>query len=321
LISRAWQCTMEGERGYFFYKLIMGGGVGWNPLACNRPHSKDQTKGALWVFLFYSFFDCWGGGVHWVFLEMFFSLWKGVIFFTNSLWDGDRVHRGKGCTEGKGAPWFFFFFFWLLRGRGVEVNVFFCLHLTCWRRKGKGKGWFFLKFCFFIVEWLGTGGTWKGFFHKYVEGGWEGVYFLCCAKRENSTTKRLCRKGEFHNKAVVQKATRCQIEKYMKERRKNRELSLMSFLVSFCDLVLLSFCPHCCVQECFKASIFFFYDGLLTSACHENPEVVVLKLHFLSPRSLFVFSVWICLRFMIFFWIQRREEERVQLSSGNVVAN
>jgi len=76
-----------------------------------------------------------------------------------------------------------------------------------------------------------------------------------------------------------------------RERRKNRELSLMSFLVSFCDLVLLSFCPHCCVQECFKASIFFFYDGLLTSACHENPEVVVLKLHYLSPRSLFAFSV------------------------------
>jgi hypothetical protein len=107
----------------------------------------------------------------------------------------------------------------------------------------------------------------------------------------------------------------------MKKRRKNRELSLRSVLVSFCDLVLLSFCWHCCVQECFKAFIYFFYDGLLTSACHENPEVVVLKLHFLSPRSLFVFSVWICLRFMVFFWIQRREEERVWLSSGNVVAN
>jgi hypothetical protein len=44
---------------------------------------------------------------------------KGVIFFTNSLWDGERVHRGKGCTL------IFFFFFLLLRGRGVEVNVFF----------------------------------------------------------------------------------------------------------------------------------------------------------------------------------------------------
>ncbi len=26
----------------------------------------------------------------------------------------------------------------------MEVNVFFCLHLTCGRRKGKGKGFFFL---------------------------------------------------------------------------------------------------------------------------------------------------------------------------------
>ncbi len=33
---------------------------------------------------------------------------------------------------------FFLLFFLLLRGRGVEVNVFFCLHLTCGRRKGKG---------------------------------------------------------------------------------------------------------------------------------------------------------------------------------------
>jgi hypothetical protein len=29
---------------------------------------------------------------------------KGVIFFINSLWDGERVHRGKGSTEGKGVP-------------------------------------------------------------------------------------------------------------------------------------------------------------------------------------------------------------------------
>ncbi len=44
----------------------------------------------------------------------------GVIFFTNSLWDG-----------GEGAPWervhldFFSSFFLLWRGRGVEGNVFF----------------------------------------------------------------------------------------------------------------------------------------------------------------------------------------------------
>jgi hypothetical protein len=46
----------------------------------------------------------------------------------------ERVHQGKGCML------IFFFFFLLLRGRGVEVNVFFCFHLTCGRRKGKGKG-------------------------------------------------------------------------------------------------------------------------------------------------------------------------------------
>ncbi len=83
--------------------------------------------------------------------------------------------------------------------------------------------------------------------------------------------------------------------------KKNKELSLMSFLVNFCDLVLLSFCWNCCAQECFRVPIFFFYDGLLTLAYHENPEIVVLKLHFLSLRSLFAFSVWICLRFMVFF--------------------
>jgi hypothetical protein len=76
---------------------------------------------------------------------------------------------------------------------------------------------------------------------------------------------------------------------------------LMSFFMSFCDPVLLSFCWNCCVQEHFRVPIFFFYDGLLTLAYHENPEIVVLKLHFLSLRSLFVFNVWICLRFMVFF--------------------
>jgi len=55
---------------------------------------------------------------------------------------------------------FLFFIFLLLRGRGVEFNVFFCLHLTC----GKGLV-FFLKFSF-IVEWLGTRG--HGFLKKYV---------------------------------------------------------------------------------------------------------------------------------------------------------
>jgi hypothetical protein len=27
-----------------------------------------------------------------------------------------------------------------------------------WKEEGKGKGMIFFKFCFFIVEWLGTGG-------------------------------------------------------------------------------------------------------------------------------------------------------------------
>ncbi len=51
----------------------------------------------------------------------------------------------------------------------------------------------------------------------------------------------------------------------------------------------------------FQSIHFFFKDGLFTLARHENPEIVVLKLHFLSLRSLFVFSVRICLRFMVFF--------------------
>jgi hypothetical protein len=47
-----------------------------------------------------------------------------------------------------------------------------------WTEEGK-RMIFFFKFCFFIVEWLGTGGNMKGFFFLYVEGGWEGVFFLC----------------------------------------------------------------------------------------------------------------------------------------------
>jgi hypothetical protein len=73
--------------------------------------------------------------------------------------------------------------------------------------------------------------------------------------------------------------------------KKNRELSLMSFSVNFCDLVLLSFCGNCCVQECSRVPIFFFYDGLLTLAYNENPEIFVRTLHFLSLKSLFVLCV------------------------------
>ncbi len=67
---------------------------------------------------------------------------------------------------------------------------------------------------------------------------------------------------------------------------------------------------------------FFFFDGVLTLACHENSEIVVLKLHFLSLRSLFVcFQCLNLSEIYGFFWIQRREEEKVWLSSCNAVVN
>jgi hypothetical protein len=47
-----------------------------------------------------------------------------------------------------------------------------------WKEEGKGMIFFF-SFFFFIVKWLGTRGNMKGFFFLYVEGGWEGVFFLC----------------------------------------------------------------------------------------------------------------------------------------------
>ncbi len=51
---------------------------------------------------------------------------------------------------------FFIKFILLLRGRGVQVNVFFfVLYLTCGRRRGRGLS-FFSNF-FFIVEWLRRG--------------------------------------------------------------------------------------------------------------------------------------------------------------------
>jgi len=48
---------------------------------------------------------------------------------------------------------------------------------------GRERDDFFFKYCFFIVEWLGTGG--QRFFFKYVEGGWEGVFhFFSMLKRD-----------------------------------------------------------------------------------------------------------------------------------------
>ncbi len=47
---------------------------------------------------------------------------------------------------------FFFFFFLLLRGRGLEVNVFFFPLLKMWKEEGKGVN-FFLKMFFSL--WSG----------------------------------------------------------------------------------------------------------------------------------------------------------------------
>jgi hypothetical protein len=57
----------------------------------------------------------------------------------------------------------FYFKIILLKGKGVEVNVFFS-PLDIGRRKGRGF--------FFIVEWVGRGS--RFFFFSYVERGWEG---------------------------------------------------------------------------------------------------------------------------------------------------
>jgi hypothetical protein len=44
---------------------------------------------------------------------------------------------------------FFIFYFLLLRGRGVEVNVFFLPSFDMWKEEGKGKGMiFFFNFVF-----------------------------------------------------------------------------------------------------------------------------------------------------------------------------
>jgi hypothetical protein len=107
--------------------------------------------GGGWRLMFFFPLDIWKGGRRmgergtFFFWKCFFHCGearegKGVIFFTNSLWD-----------KGKGASWFFFLFL-LLRGRGVEVNVFFFLHLTCGRRKG--KGWFFI---FYLILFFHCG--------------------------------------------------------------------------------------------------------------------------------------------------------------------
>jgi hypothetical protein len=74
----------------------------------------------------------------------------GVIFFTNSLWDG-----GKGAPGGLGCALIFFPFSFFNGGGGWRFRFFFSLHLKCGRKRGKGL--IFLLKLFFIVEWLGKG--------------------------------------------------------------------------------------------------------------------------------------------------------------------
>ncbi len=77
------------------------------------------------------------------FHKSFFTVDKGqgyyFIIFTS-------LFKGSGCAL------IFFLFFLLLKGRGVEVNVFFPPSFNMW----KGVNCFIL--IFFIVEWLGIGG-------------------------------------------------------------------------------------------------------------------------------------------------------------------
>jgi hypothetical protein len=77
------------------------------------------------------------------------------------------VRGGKGC-----ALIFFLYFFFLLRGRGVEVNVFFPpRYMKRWKEEG-GKGYIFiLEMFFFIVERLGRGRRNLGFQNHYGTEG------------------------------------------------------------------------------------------------------------------------------------------------------
>jgi hypothetical protein len=76
---------------------------------------------------FFALDICKGGrrrgqrGTFRVFENGFFIVGRlGVIFLTNSLWEG-----GKGASGERVQVDYFLFLFFLLSGRGVEVNVFF----------------------------------------------------------------------------------------------------------------------------------------------------------------------------------------------------
>ncbi len=69
-----------------------------------------------------------GGGEKGVHLKFFENVFfhcgkaregKGVMFFTKSLWAGERVHWGKRCRL------IFFLLFFTVEGEGGGVNVFF----------------------------------------------------------------------------------------------------------------------------------------------------------------------------------------------------
>jgi hypothetical protein len=46
--------------------------------------------------------------------------------------------------------------FFIVEEEGAEVKVFFLLHWTCAKRRGRGVS-FFQKTFFFILEWIGRG--------------------------------------------------------------------------------------------------------------------------------------------------------------------
>ncbi len=90
----------------------------------------------------------------------------GVIFLQIHYGTGERVHRGFRVQVD-----FFSSFFYYWGGGGWRLMFFFCLHLTCGRRKG--KGWFFFNLfifhcgvvrdkgsrVFFLICWRGMGGS------------------------------------------------------------------------------------------------------------------------------------------------------------------
>jgi hypothetical protein len=53
--------------------------------------------------------------------------------------------------------------------------MFFLPSFDMWKEEGKGMIFFF-KFCFFIVEWLGTRGS-RGFFFNMLKGDGREIFF------------------------------------------------------------------------------------------------------------------------------------------------